>query len=95
MTESYSGQAELANKIKRDERQRVEYNHEHHFNEVIKEIFSYNKTDGYDKFEEISLFMKRKMTKLSFQYYIPPYIPKRCIEMTQHEEKIFVSLLFN
>jgi hypothetical protein len=93
MLDSYkiqNNQKDIVEKCKRDEKKRIEYNHEHHLNELIKEIFSYNKEDGYEKFEEISLYIKRKMTKLSFQYYIPPYVPKRCIDMTEHEEKIFV-----
>jgi hypothetical protein len=95
MSTSYNNgheKAEILSRVVRDEKQRLEYNHEHHFNEVIKEIASYNKEDGYDKFEEISLFTKRKNTKLSFQYYIPPYVPKRSIEMTPHEENVFVRI---
>jgi hypothetical protein len=76
--------------IIRDKNQRIEYNHVHHFNEVIKEILDYNKTGGYDEFEKISMYIKHKMTKLSFQYYIPPYVPQRCIDITSHEEKIYV-----
>jgi len=51
----------------RKEEKRLEYNDTHHINELIKEILSYNQRDGLDKFEEISMYMKRKMTKLSFQ----------------------------
>lgn len=69
---------------------RLEYNDQHHLNEMIKEILAYNKEEGYQKFEEISMYIKRKMTKLSFQYYIPEYVPKKCIEITEHEEKILV-----
>ncbi len=75
----------------RDQKQRIEYSYVHHFNEVIKEILDYYKTDGYDKFEQISHYIKHKMTKLSFQYFIPPYHPKKCIDITQHEEKIYVT----
>jgi hypothetical protein len=75
------------------ELKRIEYNDTYHLNETIKEILAYNKEDGYDKFEEISMYIKRKMTKLSFQYVIPKYEPKRCIELTPHEEAIFVSFI--
>ncbi len=78
--------------IVRDQKQRIEYNHIHHFNEVIKEILDYNKTDGYDQLEKISMYIKHKMTKLSFQYYIPQYVPERCIDITPLEEKIYVII---
>jgi radial spoke head protein 4A len=71
---------------------RLEYDYKHHLNEVVKEILAYHKEDGLEKFEEISIFIKRKMTKLSFQYYIPPYQPKKCIELTPTEEKVFKNL---
>lgn len=73
------------------ESQRLEYNDSHHLNELLKEILAYYKDDGYDRFEELSMFIKRKMTKLSFQYRIPKHIPKKCIDITNHEEKILVK----
>lgn len=71
---------------------RLEYNNNHHMNELIKEILAYNKTNGYDEFEETSMYIKKKMTKLSFQFVVPGYIPKRCIELTPNEENIFRDL---
>jgi hypothetical protein len=76
----------------RKEEKRLEYNDTHHINELIKEILSYNQRDGLDKFEEISMYMKRKMTKLSFQYFIPTYQPKKSIDLTPTEEKVFKNL---
>lgn len=73
---------------------RLVYSDIHHLNEVIKEILAYHKHDGLDKFEEISMFIKKKMTKLSFQYMIPKYEPKKCIELTEYEEKIFVRYIY-
>ena len=74
------------------EERRLEYNDVHHLNEVLKEILAYSKQDGYDKFEEISMYIKKKMTKLSFQYYLPQYQPQKCIELTSVEEKVLKEL---
>lgn len=82
---------EWLEKQKKEDR-RLEYNDIHHLNELIKEILAYNKKDGYEKFEEVSIYIKRKMTKLSFQYYLPIYQPKKSIELTPIEEKVFKEL---
>ena len=37
------------------------YDDTNHLNELIKEIVSLHKEDGYDKFEEISMYIKKKM----------------------------------
>lgn len=71
---------------------KLEYNDTFHLNELLREILAYYKEDGYDKFEEISMYIKKKMTKLSFQYKTPKYLPKACIEITQHEQKILVTI---
>jgi hypothetical protein len=71
---------------------RIEYNDVHHMNEVIKELLANRKEGGLDEFEDISMYIKKKMTKLSFQYYIPPYEPKKSLELTQQEEKTFKEL---
>ena len=44
------------------------YDDTNHLNELIKEIVSLHKEDGYDKFEEISMYIKKKMTKLTLEY---------------------------
>jgi hypothetical protein len=82
---------EWLEKQKKEDR-RLEYNDVHHLNEVLKEILAYNKTDGYEKFEEVSMYIKRKMTKLSFQYYLPRHQPQKSIELTPLEEKVFKEL---
>lgn len=71
---------------------RLEYNDDHHLNELIKEILANKKQTGLDEFEETSMYIKKKMTKLSFQYYIPKYVPSKSIELTPLEEKIFNEL---
>ena len=64
------------------------YDDTNHLNELIKEIVSLHKEDGYDKFEEISLYIKQKMTKLTLEYEPYPYIPKKLMILTPKEEKI-------
>ena len=64
------------------------YNDTNHLNELIKEIVSLHKEDGYDNFEEISMYIKKKMTKLTLEYEPYPYIPKKLVIMTQKEEKV-------
>jgi len=66
------------------------YNYDNHLNELLKEILSYNKNDGLDKFEELSLYIKKKMTKLSFQYYIPKVVFKNNIDCTEYEQTLLV-----
>ncbi len=84
---------ESLEKMKKDEKNRLEYNDVHHFNELIKEILDYYKEDGYDKFEQISMFIKRKLTKLSFQYYVPKEVQKSNLDITPYEEKIYVYII--
>lgn len=82
---------ESQEKMNREER-RLAYNDVHHLNEMIKEILAYNREDGLEKFEELSMYMKNKNTKLSFQYYIPAYQPAKSIELTPMEEKVMKEL---
>lgn len=70
---------------------RLDYNINNHMNELMKEILAYYQEDGYDRFEEISMYIKKRLTKLSFQYKVPKYEPKKLIEMTDYEEKILVN----
>ena len=36
------------------------YDYENHLNELIKEIISLHKNDGYENFEEISMYIKKR-----------------------------------
>lgn len=67
---------------------RKAYNYDSHINELLKEILSYNRKDGLDKFEELSMYIKKKMTKLSFQYFTPTTPFKSKIELTNFEQNI-------
>jgi hypothetical protein len=65
------------------------YDDTNHLNELIKEIVSLHKEDGYDNFEEISMYIKKKMTKLTLEYEPYPYTPTKLVILTPKEEKIF------
>lgn len=80
---------ETIEKIKKEDK-RLEYNIHHHMNEVMKEILAYYKEDGYEKFEEVSYYIKKRMMKFSFQFKHPKTAPKKIIEITDYEEKILV-----
>lgn len=71
---------------------RLIYDDVNHMNELVKEILAYHEKDGVDLFEQISMYIKRKMTKLSFQYIKPLKTMKKCVELTNYEEKIIVYL---
>lgn len=88
--ESNLKQLEINKKTLNDDDKRVEYNDVQHINEVLKEILAFNKKEGMDKFEEISMYIKRKMMKLSFQYKQPEKPIKRLIDLTNYEENIIV-----
>ena len=64
------------------------YDDVNHLNELIKEIVTLHKNDGYDKFEEISMYIKKKMTKLTLEYEPFPYVHNPLVILTPKEQKI-------
>lgn len=80
------------NEKARKEDSRLEYNFHHHMNELMKEIMAYYKEDGYERFEEVSYYIKKRMSKFSFQYKLPKIVPKKIIDITDYEEKILVNI---
>ena len=83
------------NKLKHNQNSQIQkptkkliYDDINHLNELIKEIVSLHKGDGYDNFEEISMYIKKKMTKLTLEYEPYPYIHKKLVILTSKEEKI-------
>ena len=64
------------------------YDDVNHLNELIKEIVTLQKNDGYDNFEEISMYIKKKMTKLTLEYEPFPYVHNPLVILTPKEEKI-------
>ena len=67
---------------------RLEYTDMNHLYELLKEIVSVRKEEGYDNFEEISMFIRTKMSKLSLQYLPSPYVHTKCTVLTPHEEQV-------
>ena len=56
--------------------------------ELLKEIISLHKKDGYQNFEEISMYIKKKMTKLTLEYEPYPYVHKSIVINTPQERKV-------
>jgi hypothetical protein len=81
---------EFHDKAKKEDT-RLEYSFHHHMNELMKEILAYYKEDGYERFEEVSFYIKKRMSKFSFQYKLPKIVPKKIVEITDYEEKILVN----
>lgn len=65
-----------------------QYTYNQHMRELIKEISTLHKIDGYDKFEQISMFLREKNTKLNFQFKKEEDKVKRCFQLTPLEEEV-------
>jgi len=71
---------------------RIVYDNKEHLKELVKELVTLHKEDGYENFEEISMFVREKNTKLdTFQYRIPQKQIKKIFEHTPLEEKILTQ----
>ena len=71
---------------------KIIYDNKEHLKELVKELVTLHKEDGYENFEEISMFVREKNTKLdTFQYRIPNKIVKKCFQQTPLEEKILTD----
>ena len=71
---------------------RILYDNKEHLKELVKELVTLHKEDGYDNFEEISMFVREKNTKLdSFQYRIPNKKIKKTFEHTPLEDKFLTE----
>ena len=84
----------LINKKKKEEEKKqlvskkLIYDDISHLNELLKEIISLHKKDGYENFEEISMYIKKKMTKLTLEYEPYPYVHKSIVISTPQESKV-------
>ena len=68
------------------------YDNKEHLKELVKELVTLHKEDGYENFEEISMFVREKNTKLdTFQYKLPSKVVKKCFNHTPLEEKILTE----
>ena len=71
---------------------KIIYDNKEHLKELVKEIVTLHKEDGYENFEEISMFVREKNTKLdTFQYKLPCKVVKKCFQHTPLEEKILTD----
>ena len=71
---------------------RIIYDNKEHLKELVKELVTLHKDDGYENFEEISMFVREKNTKLdTFQYKLPSKAEKKCFQHTPLEEKILTD----
>ena len=67
---------------------KILYDNNQHMKELLKEIVTLHKEDGYDQFEKISKFVREKYIKLdNFQYIFPPKITKKSFLYTPLEEQ--------
>ena len=68
------------------------YDNKQHLKELVKELVTLHKEDGYENFEEISMFVREKNTKLdTFQYKLPSNVVKKCFNHTPLEEKVLTD----
>ena len=73
------------------EKKRI-YDNKEHLRELVKELVTLHKLDGYENFEEISMFVREKNTKLdTFQYKLPSKVVKKCFNHTPLEEKVLTD----
>ena len=71
---------------------KIIYDNKEHLKELVKELVTLHKEDGYENFEEISMFVREKNTKLdTFQYKLPKKVVKKCFQHTPLEEKILTE----
>ena len=71
---------------------KIIYDNKEHLKELVKELVTLHKEDGYVNFEEISMFVREKNTKLdTFQYKLPKKVVKKCFQHTPLEEKILTE----
>jgi radial spoke head protein 4A len=75
---------------------KIIYDNKEHLKELVKELVTLHKNDGYENFEEISMFVREKNTKLdTFQYRLPSKAIKKCFQHTPLEEKILTDFSLN
>ena len=84
----------MATDVHKDSIQK-EYSETLHIRELIKEICTLHKNDGYDKFEDISMFVREKNTRLNFQFKNQIDNVKRNFQLTPLEEKILTDFANN
>lgn len=71
-----------------DASEQADYDYSIHMDELVKEILAYHQKDGLENFEEISMFVKKKISKLSISHKITERIPQTLIDFTEYEKNI-------
>ena len=69
------------------------YDYNSHIKELIKEICTSHKKDGYENFETISMFLREKFTKLDNGFQYKNLIPeiKKTFKLTSIEEEVLTN----
>ena len=68
------------------------YDYNVHMDELVKEILAYHVKDGMKNFEDISLYVKKKIQKLSINYKTQVKQPNDLLDMTELEKKIIKEI---
>lgn len=70
----------------------IDYDYSVHLDEVVKHILAFHPKDGLSNFEDISMYMKKKITKLSISHKAKMNKKQPLIDMNTEEKKIFSEI---
>ena len=62
------------------------YNSRVHCKELLKDIIKNHTKDGFENFEDVSFFIKKKFNLKKFQYRRKEKVPKSIIDFTNYEK---------
>ena len=62
------------------------YNSRVHCKELLKDIIKNHTKDGFENFEDVSFFIKKKFNLKKFQYKRKEKVPKSIIDLTNYEK---------
>lgn len=62
------------------------YNSRVHCKELLKDIIKNHTKDGFENFEDVSFFIKKKFNLKKFQYRRKEKVPKSIIDLTNYEK---------
>ena len=62
------------------------YNSRIHCKELFKEILKFHINDGFDNFEDLSYYIKKKFNSKKFQFTRQIKAPKNIIDLTKYEK---------
>lgn len=72
--------------VDKDKSELMVYNSRVHCKELFKEVLKFHKNDGFDNFEHISFFIKKKFSSKKFQYAKKVVPQRNIIECTKYEK---------